>query len=157
MTDVPHNVSWMTAGPPAPLAPGAEPAPESGASAPYVGAFTNLLPRTVRRPAPERGEPIEEQFWRYHKAHPEVYRAFVETARLLKERGERRLSARAIFEYLRYRSLLDMRSGAEAQAYKVRNAFSPYYARLLLVQYPEFAGRFIIAELRSNVLPATQD
>jgi len=95
------------------------------------------------------GTPLEAQWWAYHKAHPEVYAAFVRTAEELARKGEAHLSARAIFEYLRYRTLLDMRRAPGAQAYKVRNGFSPYYARLLRTQYPGLAERFRYGELRS--------
>lgn len=89
----------------------------------------------------------EERFQAFHRAHPEVYRAFERLALDLHRRGYRRWGAGAIFEIMRYQSAV---SGAGPdEVWKLNNNYRSRYARLLMAEHPEMAGFLETRELRS--------
>jgi len=70
---------------------------------------------------------INEAFWAFHKAHPEVYAAFDGFVRELLSAGHKRGSAKAIFERIRWDTLI---RASDSNKVKVNNNFTSRYARL---------------------------
>jgi len=90
---------------------------------------------------------IAERFEAWLREHPDRYEAFKTLARRLKDRGARRISSKALFEFMRMDALL---SGKDANGYKVNNIYSSRAARRLIEEYPEFADLFELRELKAE-------
>ena len=91
---------------------------------------------------------ITERFWRFHAAHPAVYRELVRLARQLRERGHRRYGIGSLFEVLRWHSAL---GDADAVAdYRLDNNHRSRYARLIEAQEADLAGFFACRRLHGD-------
>lgn len=91
----------------------------------------------------------DERFIAFHRAHPEVYRAFKRLALSLYARGHHHWGAAAIFEVLRYESAI---SGKPDDAWKLNNDFRSRYSRLFMAEYaahPVLSQFFETRQLRS--------
>jgi hypothetical protein len=91
---------------------------------------------------------IEERFAEFDRAHPEVYRLFVERARAIRAAGWRRYSTKTLMETARYHADLQCR---DRRGFKLNNDFTALYARKLMEEFPEeFAGFFETRERRAE-------
>lgn len=88
-----------------------------------------------------------ERFQRFHERNPHVYRELVVLARRIRDAGLKRYSIKGLFEVLRYETHL--RTCDPEQPFKLANAHTAYYARLIMAQEPDLADFFQTAELRS--------
>jgi hypothetical protein len=90
--------------------------------------------------APRGGAaPLVERFEEFHRARPDVYRAFKSHARRLRRMGHGRLSAQYICDYLSFETAVD---GRPASEWKLNHDFGPFYARMLVAEDAGFAGAF---------------
>jgi hypothetical protein len=80
----------------------------------------------------------EAAFERYHRDNPQVYAALRRFALEAKAAGRARLGIAALFERLRWWSIVE----AKGDAFKVNNTYRAHYARLLMRQEPDLAGFF---------------
>lgn len=79
-------------------------------------------------------------FKEFHKNNPRVFELFEQFARTAKTRGSRRcFGARMIGERIRWYTAVETDSDDE---YRINDHHWPYYARLLMLRYPEFDGYF---------------
>ena len=91
---------------------------------------------------------IQERFYAYHEAHPEVWRLFQEFAVERLRRGFRHYSADAILHRVRWECDAVTRNAADGP-FKLNDHFSSRYARLLMERDARFAGFFELRELRT--------
>jgi hypothetical protein len=89
---------------------------------------------------------IQERFWEYHFAHPEVYELLVKLVRDVKARGKTKYSMKAIFERARWHYHIERGEGS----FVLNNDFTAHYARLIMEQEPDLVGFFDVRELRSQ-------
>ena len=89
---------------------------------------------------------LVERFNAYHAAHPDVFRAFVRHAKEMRATGRRRYSQWTIVQAIRWSHDLQQ-SGA---SFKINNDFIALYARLMIHEYPDFAGFFELREMRET-------
>ena len=86
-------------------------------------------------------------FLDYHAAHPEVWATFRDIAMRLYRRGIRHYGARCIMEVVRYQTAIR----AEGEPFKINNNWTPFYARMLMMQDPiRFKDFFAIRESRQR-------
>ena len=98
-----------------------------------------------------RADQIAEEFERFDRDNPAVWLEFRKFADQMVERCGQ-ASAKAVFERIRWETMLRTRS---QDGLKVRNAFTPWYARL----YNAYRGERLIRvnELRSRHQAPAQD
>jgi hypothetical protein len=92
---------------------------------------------------------VYENWKRYHSANPSFYEQFHKFAREAM-RTRSKVGARLIFERMRWFEQVEKGSNL----YRVCNDFSPYYARLLMLDKPEFKALFNTKSLKSGVTDA---
>jgi len=81
-----------------------------------------------------------EAFKRFHEENPQVFALFLHFARQAKQAGQRRrFGARMIAERIRWYTAVET---ASDDGYKLCNNHIPYYARLIMLKFPEFEGFF---------------
>lgn len=80
----------------------------------------------------------------YDKENPQIYKAFVDIAKQAKHRGFKNYSAKGVFELIRWHSSI-----SASQNFKLNNIYSPYYARKMMLEYPEFQGFFRLRKVKS--------
>ena len=88
---------------------------------------------------------IAERFADFHIQNPDVYKAIVEIASVMKGRGIHKMGIALIFERLRWLHYIDTKG---AEPFKLSNDFRSEYSRLIMQQEPSLAGFFEIRELR---------
>jgi hypothetical protein len=94
-----------------------------------------------------RGE-LEEKFWEFHSAHPEVYKTLVHFAR--QWRGRRGSDAicgiGALYERARWEMWFESLDGTEPP--KLSNNHRAFYARLIMERNPDLEGIFNLKRQR---------
>jgi len=88
----------------------------------------------------------EAAFVSYNSRNPAVYIALRQFALEAKRHGRKRLGMKAVFERLRWWSLVE----AKSDAFKLNNSFASYYARLLMKNEPELMDFFETRVQRSK-------
>jgi hypothetical protein len=90
---------------------------------------------------------LEAHFWRFHRAHPEVYAAIVQLAREWRSRGRARWSINGAFEVLRWqRHLAGLPD--EREGFKLNNNYRSRYARLITDQESDLSDVFEMRALK---------
>ena len=91
---------------------------------------------------------LEDKFWEFHLANPEVYRHLVEFAFQWREnRGaDARLGIKALFERVRWELHIMPLEGKPPP--KLNNNHTAFYARLIMQRNPELADIFKLREQR---------
>lgn len=85
-------------------------------------------------------ESIEASFEAFHEANPWVYRALVELARDMHDRGRGRVGMKMLFEVLRWQHALA--TVDPSSEFKLNNNYHSRYARLIMDNEPDLAGLF---------------
>lgn len=83
---------------------------------------------------------IEEAFWTFHNANPDVYRRLVKLARDLVARGHRTIGIGMLFEVLRWHHA--MTTVDTESSFKLNNNYRALYARLIMVREADLDGKF---------------
>lgn len=91
--------------------------------------------------------PLGQQFKEHIDRHPDVERAVLEAARSIRRMGHDRYGIKAIFEALRFHSIVSGKD--DSDAFKLNNNLTSRYARFLMRRHPELEGFFELRELRS--------
>ena len=92
----------------------------------------------IRRPNYTPGSSTLERFKLFHSENPHVARYLAYKALELRRKGIERWGIQALFVVLRY----DYVISTSGEDFKIRNSFSPYYARLLMKHVPKLADFF---------------
>ena len=95
---------------------------------------------------PDSRSTIEQKFWEFHEAHPEVYAELVGIARGLIRRGYKRFGIATCYEVCRWRSMMGVGVG-RTEPFKLNNNYRAYYARLIMQREPDLRGIFKTREL----------
>lgn len=90
---------------------------------------------------------IEQDFWRYDRENPKVYRKLVNLAREVKGAGHEHFSIDALFHRLRWYYTVESKSH---EPFKLNNNFTSFYARLIMQREPDLADFFEIRKQRSK-------
>jgi hypothetical protein len=93
----------------------------------------------------QSGRDIEQDFWQFHEANPEIYAKLVNLARTVKAAGHERYGMSALFERLRWHHFVELRS---QEPFKANNNFRSFYSRLIMEQEPDLADFFETREQR---------
>jgi hypothetical protein len=103
------------------------------------------LQRRRKRLSPPCGEgqTIKERFQQFHAENPHVYKVLVEIVREAKRRGIDKWSIKGAFEVARY----ERKFSTTDDQFKLRNDFTPHYARLIMEQEPDLDSIFATKEL----------
>lgn len=79
--------------------------------------------------------------------HPDVERAVLDASRRIKATGRAHYGIKAIFEALRFHSIVSGQD--DADSFKLNNNLTSRYARFLMRRHRELDGFFELRELRS--------
>lgn len=93
------------------------------------------------------GLSIQEAFEAFHAANPWVLDELVAMAREYRDRGWRRIGAKALVEWLRYRAV--SATVDPTCDYKINNNYTSRYARLIVARHPDLADMFCTRQLRA--------
>lgn len=88
---------------------------------------------------------IQENFERFHRENPHVYKLFEDYSYQALRRGYKKFSAKAVFERLRWYIKME----TVGEDFKLNNNYTAHYARKLMRENPEFAGFFDLRERKS--------
>ena len=88
---------------------------------------------------------LEEEFKAFHNRNPRVYLKLRTLALRLKANGVTSYGMKALFEIMRFNALLQSDT-----KFKLSNSYTPYYARMLMLNEPELYGFFEVRELVSK-------
>ncbi len=99
-----------------------------------------------------RAAEIEAAFLRFVALNPRVWDLFERYANLLVERGWRNYGAKAIVERVRWDHDLTIVPD-DGEPFKIKNEFTPYFARHFHKLHPEHGGFFRVRELPSERRP----
>lgn len=103
----------------------------------------------IRHPKVAKSASLDERFWAFHQANPQVYRALHLLALQMADTGRRSYGVGGLFEVLRWHYLLAR--GPSAQ-YQLNNSYRAFYARLLMSEDPDKLANFF--ELRKQTFNA---
>jgi hypothetical protein len=92
----------------------------------------------VESPHVEPAPTVLDAFEAFHATNPHVYRALVQLARDLKNRGHERIGIGMLFEVLRWQAALV----TSDSGFKLNNSYRAYYARHIMDTVPELDGIF---------------
>ena len=84
---------------------------------------------------------IDEKFWAFHAAHPEVYDELVRLARMGVVAGRHRLGIKQLFEVLRWNRTIQGLPDDDEE-FKLNNSYTSRYARLIMAQEPGLGDVF---------------
>jgi hypothetical protein len=90
---------------------------------------------------------IDEDFARFHKLHPEIYRKLVNLAREVKGAGHTHCSIDFLMHRLRWHYHIELRS---KEPFKLNNNFASRYARAIMLCEMDLADLFEVRKLRSK-------
>jgi hypothetical protein len=82
---------------------------------------------------------LRKEFERFDAANPNVYALFKEFTFQAIAAGAKRFSAAAVFERLRWETMIKTQG---AEPFKVRDAYRAFYSRKFMAEYPQYDGFF---------------
>ena len=92
------------------------------------------------------GKTIREGFNEFNIENPHVYKAFENQALKAINRGQHKISAKLIINWIRWNEFLE----SSDISFKINDAFQAYYARLFCEKHPQFIDRFDFRKLRNE-------
>lgn len=90
---------------------------------------------------------IEQDFWRFDRENPKVYRMIVNLARTVKAAGYTHYSMDAIFHRLRWHYNIEHKS---KEPFVLNDHFTSHYSRLVMSREPDLSDFFEIRKQRSK-------
>lgn len=91
-----------------------------------------------------KDHPELRKFHAFHREHPEVLDALVEEIQLLIDHGFTAFSYGSLWDYCRWKLLLERGPGA---TYLMNDHLTPFYGRAITILHPEFNG---LVEFRTS-------
>jgi len=88
---------------------------------------------------------LDDRFWRFHEANPQVYRQLRRLAFEAVRKGRNKIGMKMLFEVLRWEVWMQ----TEGEDWKLNNSYTSRYARLLMDQERDLAGLFETRMLKS--------
>lgn len=89
---------------------------------------------------------LENEFFSYHVANPQVYRYVDQFTKQAISRGYRRFAIATVWERIRWEVAMVTRD----ENFKLPNNHRAYYARMWMKKNPQYPGFFRVAMLRSR-------
>ena len=89
-----------------------------------------------------------DEFIRFHRDNPEIYDLYVKYAFQLRDAGRENYGSKAIVERIRWHVNVETQSKDE---FKINNNHTAYYARMVMMDYPELKGYFRIRSARNDI------
>lgn len=93
---------------------------------------------------------VYNDFKQFHKENPEVYTLFQRFTDQVRHRGYKTFGARAIWEQLRWYTLIE----TTEEPYKLNNNYAPLYSRMLMLHQSGYKGFFKSRPKNSGVSDA---
>ena len=93
--------------------------------------------RTTRRK-----KSIEQRFFEFHAANPEVYDLFLVFARKAKAVGFESYGAQALFERIRWHVDVETERNPETEPFKINNDYAAFYSRKAMRENEDLRGFF---------------
>ena len=95
---------------------------------------------------------LEQDFWKFHRKHPEIYRALVYFARQWRERkgSNSVVGIKALYERVRWE--LSFESLSDQDSPKLSNNHTAFYARLIMEREDDLIGIF---KTKTQKIPST--
>ncbi len=90
---------------------------------------------------------LDEKFFKYHKDNPHVLELLLMYTRQVKEAGFDTYSLNTIMNRVRWHVNIETK---DIEGYKMNNNYSSRYARLIVLEAPEFEGFFNNRELQTE-------
>jgi len=84
------------------------------------------------------------EFMRFHHEHPEVYETFGQLAKQVRDKGFRSIGAHLLIQRMRWECYMEKKD----REYKICNNHFPYYARLFIMNNPDYEGFFELRKLK---------
>lgn len=82
---------------------------------------------------------LSQRFERFHADNPNVYATLARLAReWARATHNRKIGMKSLFEVARWQLVIETND----PNYRLNNSFTPYYARLLMLQEPDLRGIF---------------
>lgn len=95
------------------------------------------------------GKTIADAWLDFHRKNPKIYQQFVKYALYLLKQTKHRKKISGILIINRIRWEVFIRTADEAmEEYKINENYAPYYTRLFIKQFPQFADRFELRKLK---------
>ena len=94
-----------------------------------------------------------EQWYTYHKKHPEAYEQFKHFTFELINMGHTNGSVTMVIERIRWEGLVNNIN--PKKEFKIGNNHKPFYARMFMAEHPEHDGFFIVRRQFSADKPPT--
>ena len=82
------------------------------------------------------GSQLERRFAEFHQDNPQVFAEFERRCLALAARGLRRVGSKAVWESMRFDSLIQ----TEGEPWRLNNSYTALMSRLLLWHHPELQG-----------------
>lgn len=104
----------------------------------------------------QTGHSIDQAFEEFHENNPEVFTLFKQQAQRAIDAGVKRISAKAIINWIRWECSIKTRSyeifniEGEERRFKINDAFHSRYSRLFVNTFPEHINLFEFRELRQT-------
>ena len=95
---------------------------------------------------PDTAKSVEARFARFHAENPHVYAELLRLARQAKDRGQRKIGIRMIWEVMRWN--LTIGTSRALGDFKLNDHYHSRYARML-DRVPDLHGLFELRELKS--------
>lgn len=89
---------------------------------------------------------IRLAFDKFHVENPHVYVWLLDKARTAKRKGFQHYSMRTLLHLLRWHAHIETND----PNFKINDHHSPYYARMIMTEHPEFKGFFALRELTAE-------
>ena len=105
---------------------------------------TKVQPPNWRR----KMKALFDEFIRFHQDNPEIYDLYVKYAFQLRDAGRENYGSKAIVERIRWHVNVETQSKDE---FKINNNHTAYYARMVMMDYPELKGYFRIRSARNDI------
>lgn len=90
---------------------------------------------------------MRTEFLKYHNQHPEIWEVFKQKSLEAINKGFKNYSSKGIFELIRWHTGGDIKK----DGFKIKNDFTPDYARYFELQYPQYKGFFRMKQLKTEV------
>ncbi len=82
---------------------------------------------------------IYEQFLKFHREYPIVYRLFEQFSLQLLSKGYKKIGSKMIMERIRWEYITQ---SMDEQGFKINNNYTCHYARLFMKNHPEYKDCF---------------
>lgn len=88
----------------------------------------------------------QQEFEKFDRENPEVWSKFVDVCFKLIKKGFKRYSSKAIFEYIRFHTLIETTD----KVFKINNIWTPFYSRKFQRVYPQYKEFFEIRKSKAE-------